>query len=193
MSMRQKRAVIFDLDQTLFDIRHRLHFIQKEDRDWDGFHGAMHNDTLNMWAFRLLWMYDQYDYDIVILTGRNDRYRDETRDQLMRHEIPYNMLLMRQEGDTRPAKLVKLELYRERIAGRYQSVDAIYDDNAEVCRAFMDEGVTAMLVMTPLGDVTDLDENDATILDSERNERGFCRECGYLISHEYRCRIWLNR
>lgn len=31
---------IFDLDGTVADLTHRLHFITGETKDWDGFHGA---------------------------------------------------------------------------------------------------------------------------------------------------------
>lgn len=192
--MRRKKAVIFDLDQTLFDIGHRLHFVEGRRKDWDGFHGAMDGDRLNMWAFRLLWMYDQYGYDIIVMTGRSEEYRDMTRDQLMRHEIPYNMLLMRQEGDYRPSAEVKVEMFRERVEGMYSELDALYDDNVEVCEAFMGMGVTAMRVMSPGGDVTDPgQEDDMTVLDSERDDLGYCGSCGYLRMHDARCKTWLER
>jgi FMN phosphatase YigB (HAD superfamily) len=33
---------IFDIDGTLADISHRLHFIQQEPKDWRGFYSEMH-------------------------------------------------------------------------------------------------------------------------------------------------------
>lgn len=34
------KTVIFDLDGTLCDITHRLHFIEGDNKDWDGFYKA---------------------------------------------------------------------------------------------------------------------------------------------------------
>ena len=36
--------VIFDLDGTLADIDHRLHFIQNGNKQWDEFYAACPND-----------------------------------------------------------------------------------------------------------------------------------------------------
>lgn len=36
---------IFDIDGTLADLSHRLHFIQKKPADWDGFFAACSDDA----------------------------------------------------------------------------------------------------------------------------------------------------
>jgi phosphoglycolate phosphatase-like HAD superfamily hydrolase len=39
------KTVIFDLDGTLCDISHRLHFIENGNKDWDGFYAACPDDV----------------------------------------------------------------------------------------------------------------------------------------------------
>jgi hypothetical protein len=46
---------------------------------------------------------------------------------------------MRPEGDTRPDEVVKRELYKEHIKGKY-NVIAVFDDRAKVCRMWNELG-----------------------------------------------------
>ena len=39
-------AVIFDLDGTLSDCTHRMHYLDNKPKDFDSFYGAMGDDTL---------------------------------------------------------------------------------------------------------------------------------------------------
>ena len=38
--------IVFDLDGTLANIEHRLHHLQGEKKDWDGFHKACYEDNI---------------------------------------------------------------------------------------------------------------------------------------------------
>ena len=40
------RAVIFDIDGTLANVEHRLHHLEGEQKDWDGFFADMHADPV---------------------------------------------------------------------------------------------------------------------------------------------------
>ena len=37
--------IIFDIDGTLMDVEHRVHFLQQEPKDWESFNQNMINDT----------------------------------------------------------------------------------------------------------------------------------------------------
>lgn len=41
-----KKAIIFDIDGTLADARHRLHFIEGPSKNWEAFFDAMKDDTV---------------------------------------------------------------------------------------------------------------------------------------------------
>lgn len=69
--------------------------------------------------------------DIVVVSGRDAVCRAQTEEWLERHRIYYHDLLMRPEGDQRRDAVVKLELFRERIAPRYNVLGSI-DDRRQV-------------------------------------------------------------
>ena len=59
---------IFDLDQTLADIKHRIHHILKEKPDWDSFYKEVLNDTPIEDNCKLIRDLEIMDV-VVILTG----------------------------------------------------------------------------------------------------------------------------
>lgn len=80
------------------------------------------------------------DYYIFILSGREDTYKSETERWLEAHDICYDQLLMRKEGDSRSDDVVKLELYEEHIKGKY-AVIGVFDDRPKVRRMWIKEGL----------------------------------------------------
>jgi len=69
--------IIFDLDGTLADITHRLHFIQKEPKDWDGFFAACVADKPIAHTIEIMNILMNRDR-VEIWTGRSDIVREET-------------------------------------------------------------------------------------------------------------------
>ncbi|HNW88067.1 MAG TPA: AAA family ATPase [Bacteroidales bacterium] len=80
------------------------------------------------------------DYDIFILSGREDTYKSKTEKWLEKHEISYDHLLMRKTADSRSDDIVKRELYEEHIKGKY-SVIGVFDDRPKVRRMWIKEGL----------------------------------------------------
>lgn len=77
---------------------------------------------------------------IVIVSGRDAVCRPETEAWLDEHEIPYDALFMRPEGDTRKDAVVKLELFRTQIAPRYH-VRGVLDDRDQVVEMWRSLGL----------------------------------------------------
>ena len=48
-------AYIFDIDGTLADCSHRLHYISGEHKDWDAFYKECVNDKPIMGVIEVLW------------------------------------------------------------------------------------------------------------------------------------------
>jgi phosphoglycolate phosphatase-like HAD superfamily hydrolase len=95
--------VVFDLDGTLADCRHRLHFIQQDKPDWDAFYAACKCDTSLQPAievFRALSLLK--GYEVQIWTGRAERTREATNRWLASRDILPNLLRMRPDDDHRP-------------------------------------------------------------------------------------------
>jgi len=104
--------IVCDLDGTLFDIDHRLHYISDGNADWESFFAAMMDDTPREHVVSLI--KDTYaDLPCVIVTGRPEPYRTMCVDQLTYWEIPYHSLLMRKPGDRRPDNIVKQEILND--------------------------------------------------------------------------------
>ncbi|HZB39354.1 MAG TPA: hypothetical protein VE487_00230 [Ilumatobacter sp.] len=133
----ERPLAFVDIDGVLADVRHRLHFIERRPRDWDGFFAAAVDDPAHPEGMALLKTLEG-DHEIVLLTGRPRRLATDTERWLTQHDVGGHRLIMRPEGDRRPAALVKLGLLRQVAAGRRVAV--VVDDDEDVIRAMRDAG-----------------------------------------------------
>lgn len=94
--------VVFDLDGTLADCRHRLRFIQTAPVDWDSFyHDAVYDTPVDPLRY-VYWGLWRQKIKIEIWTGRPERIRVLTRNWLDRYGLPHSRLRMRENDDHRP-------------------------------------------------------------------------------------------
>lgn len=108
----QRKTVVFDIDGTLADHRHRLHFIEGPVKDWKAFFDGMSNDGVFQPVCELLWMFYRSGTNVVFVTGRPERYRAVTKDWLARKlsiEVKDENLLMRHDGNRRSDVVIKTE------------------------------------------------------------------------------------
>lgn len=153
------KIYVFDLDGTIANLNHRLHFVtppidprvaapkevweQHKDwkPDWPAFFDACADDTPIEWVIDLMRMLRRLELLtgkvglVLVLSGRSDRVRGITEDWMRQHQIPYDFLLMRKEGDHRPDEIVKLEILRGFLeAGTVygSQVEFIVDDRQKV-------------------------------------------------------------
>ena len=85
------------------------------------------------------------DAAIVLLSGRDSVCRPETEEWLARHEVPYDELYMRPEGDNRKDSIVKAELFDRHIRHRYRIL-AVLDDRDQVVRMWRRMGLVCFQV-----------------------------------------------
>jgi hypothetical protein len=78
------------------------------------------------------------DVAVILISGRDDRWRPETERWLARHGIVYDELFLRRRGDRRKDTVVKREIYDEHIAGRY-TVRVVFEDRDQVVRLWRDD------------------------------------------------------
>jgi predicted kinase len=88
-------------------------------------------DLLNEEVARILALCDRADDYIVLLSGRQSEYREHTKRWLAVHQVPYDELWMRAEGDRRGDDIVKAELFDAHVRGRY-NVRFVLDDRDRV-------------------------------------------------------------
>jgi predicted kinase len=134
-------AVICDIDGTLalFDITS----VNAYDRDFT-------KDELNRSVYSLLHRYTA-DTTIFLVSGRQEKAREQTVAWLKINNVPYDHLYMRQTDDKRSDYIVKDEIYNEYIKGRCNII-GVFDDRLQVCRVWHELGLPLFRVGDPDAD-----------------------------------------
>ena len=115
------KAVICDLDGTLSLLNGR-----------DPYNAATcDNDLLNEPVAAALKMAKQQGYQVILLSGREGKFREPTVRFLDKHQIGYDLLLMRTSNDFRKDNIIKRELFESEIQGKY-FVEFLLDDRNQV-------------------------------------------------------------
>jgi len=96
-----KKIIICDIDGTIANLQHRLHFIKNadgskkkyKDTDWDSFHTACVDDTPINWVIEVLAnIYDAgTEREVFFFSGRNESVRQETLYWLWKHVLSPSM------------------------------------------------------------------------------------------------------
>lgn len=140
--------VIVDMDGTLADVSHRLHFIKGPGRkNWPAFFEHMDQDPPNAAIVHAVNNYAT-NHEIVIVTGRPAKYRRNTVDWLHRYSVPFSRLYMRPGGDHRPDHVVKKEIFTSLGADRFR-VMLVIDDRPAVCDMWRACGLEVQQVESP--------------------------------------------
>ena len=142
------KCVIFDIDGTLSDPRHRLHYIKGKHPDWESFLASCGHDGPNEYVVTLFKMLVAVGVRIVICTGRPYSYFDRTTEWLRKYGIEpchYHSLLMRQNKDKRHNVEVKAEML-DRI--RKQGMQPLFavDDRSTVVKMWRQNDVPCFQV-----------------------------------------------
>jgi len=140
---KHSKAIIVDLDGTLFNVDHRVHYMKQKPKDYESFEDEIVNDDLNMWCCNLVKLYDKAGYHIIIITGRHARAKEDTQNMLERYNVPYDKLYLREDPDKRPDEIVKREIYNNYLAHRYD-VEFVVEDRTRVVKMWREIGLTCL-------------------------------------------------
>jgi hypothetical protein len=137
-------AVVFDLDGVLSNAEARQHYIKAPRPDWESFFSASAEDPLVDEVAALLGLLAP-ELAVVLLTARPARIAGLTVDWLARHDLRWDLLVMRRDGDYRPARQFKQEALRDIRDRRFVLKLCLEDDlrNVEMFRA---EGVPCLYI-----------------------------------------------
>ncbi len=135
-------CVVLDIDGVLADVRHRLRHVAARPKDWDAFFAAAPQDPL-LEVGATFAREAASSHELVYLTGRPERTRDDTQAWLEMHDLPPGRLIMRREGDRRPAVLTKTQALRR--LNRERRVELVIDDDPAVVDAITKAGFPARL------------------------------------------------
>jgi len=142
--VKEKGVIVFDIDGTLADIRHRRKYLDQDPPDWRKFNAAMGDDVPNepiVGLYKTLW--DSNHYELVLASGRSEKYRDITKQWLIWNQIPFKRLLMRAERDQRADYLVKQDIH-DLIVADAKQICFVVDDRQQVVDMWRRNGVTCL-------------------------------------------------
>jgi len=89
------------------------------------------NDLLHHPVANLLKNYKTLGYKILLVSGRENVYKEPTLRFLEKHEITFDELLMRKAKDNRKDSIIKTEIYHDFIKGKY-FIEFVLDDRNQV-------------------------------------------------------------
>lgn len=135
--------IICDIDGTLANIQHRLHWIATKPKNWKAFFDGMVDDEPITPVIDLLRLFNMKTATIIYVSGRPDSHRSETQSWLRRNFLPGGPVYMRKAGDYRPDDLVKEEILNQIKTDGFFPVLAI-DDRPRVCRMWRRNGLICM-------------------------------------------------
>lgn len=137
---------IFDIDGTLADCTHRLHFIQSKPADWRAFFAACPADQPIEQVIEVAKAL-QPIHSIKLITGRSNEIEEQTAQWINDQGIYFSDLLMRTEGDHREDYVVKAELLDE-LLKRYSlsSIAAVFEDRKQVVDMYRSKGLRVFQV-----------------------------------------------
>jgi len=131
-----KKSIIVDIDKTLsIPIDRDIYDINKSQ-----------NDIPNNYVIDLLKLDSFSSFDILILTGREEKFRIITEKFLKNNEIKFEELFMRENKDYRLNHLIKKEIIIKKIKPKWDIYFAIDDDPKVIEMYKKDLNINSLLV-----------------------------------------------
>ena len=134
-------TIVCDIDGTLADCEHRRHHLQGETKDWHGFFNDMLKDTLREDVY-IQYMAEGYKKLRIIVSARPEDYRSMTEHWLQKEGVLYDILIMREKGDSRPDTEVKKDIYDKYL--RKLNVTTVIDDRPSVIKMWREQGLNVI-------------------------------------------------
>jgi hypothetical protein len=139
---------LVDIDGTIADLTHRLHFIQQKPADWDAFFAVCPADKPIPEVIEVVQALAYGGMNrIFMVTGRSDAVREQTQDWLYEQNIPFCKLFMRKAGDHREDAIVKSELLDEILKTTPQKrIGGVFEDRQQVVDMYQNRGLRVFQV-----------------------------------------------
>ena len=138
----KRKAIICDIDGTILDISHRLHWVKGKDTNWEEFlrEDNILKDTPIPMTIEIIRNLNR-NYPILFVTGRNKGIEDITIKQIRHYcKLREFYIFTRTDGDHRPDTEIKEELYHKHIEP-YYDVKCVFDDKTSVVNLWRSLGL----------------------------------------------------
>ena len=131
-----RKAILCDIDGTLAHMQNRSPY------DWD----KVGDDVVDKTIKEILrTFYSTSEYDIILISGRDDVCKQITERWLDKNYIFYDGLYMRKHNDNRPDEVIKKEIYDKHIKDEYD-VEFVLDDRNKVVKMWRGLGLKCLQV-----------------------------------------------
>lgn len=143
-----KDLYLFDLDGTLADCQHRVHFLNNTDdpNRWRKFYAACGQDKPIQHVIEVMNSLLYARNDVWVVSGRSDECREQTEAWLTNHSAFFGYMgschvIMRRAGDTRPDNEVKQEMLDNMLVDDRERIAAVFDDRDRVVAMWRSNGI----------------------------------------------------
>lgn len=137
------KTYIFDIDGTLANIDHRLHYVRTEPKNWKAFELGYVFDEPNKPVIDAINALHEAGFNIVIMSGRmaTKQGKTDTVAWLNEYNIPRHALYMREDQDFRPDDEVKQDLLDQMYRDGFGKVVGVFDDRKRVVDMWRKNGI----------------------------------------------------
>jgi len=139
---------IWDIDGTLANCEHRIHYVRNKPKNWPAFNRGMKNDTVHEDIVWMLKLFHAQGVTILIASGRNEDDRAVTvewLDNVAGIAGLYSKLYMRKSKDYRSDDIVKGEILDEMRLDGFNPTMSI-DDRESVVSMWRARGLRCLQV-----------------------------------------------
>jgi HAD superfamily, subfamily IIIB (Acid phosphatase) len=136
--------ILVDIDHTVANAFWRDSMIGVE--SWDTYHENSKYDKPFKNVVILLNALSNSGYEIMGITGRNERNRSLTVGWLVQNKVDIDELLMRPDDDFTKNGELKVRLVQEKFKGDYSKIHFLIDDNEDAILAFMALGIATLQI-----------------------------------------------
>ena len=143
--LKGERVVICDLDGTLCDINHRLHFARQNPKDWKSFFAGIKDDVVRLDVLTRVANLQDQGCKIMFVSARPENYREPTEIWLEKALNGYRIhevLIMRESHDKRPDTEVKKDIYEKYL--KHLNIVTVFDDRPSVIRMWREKGLNVI-------------------------------------------------
>lgn len=153
-----KKIIICDVDGTISDPSHRLHWVREDEKtdrcengkrgsgkarkNWKQFFEDMCDDDLRLTTLSILNKYALEGHLIVMVTARPQEYLPDTVEWLNKHNVPYDFMIMRKDGDYRRDDIIKQEILDKWF--NKDDIEVVIDDRPQVLRMWKKNGLNVI-------------------------------------------------
>ena len=140
-------CIILDLDGTLCNVDHRVEYALT--KQYDEFHSRLSGDKPNP-AVQAIIRLLAVNLNILVVTGRNAKWRTQTERWLTKHGIIVDDLLMRPDDDFTKDHELKLLMIERHFGSKeavLKNVVMALEDRDQVVEAFRNYGIPTWQVV----------------------------------------------